>query len=236
MNKKALWLKVKNYHFEHIVPPSLWEKITTTFSGDNPFTKAFADKIARKHHWNENFALQCVYEYKKFIYLGTVATFHVTPSKYIDIVWHEHILFTKAYQEFCETILEQDFHHFPELYPMEEQTGVFNAQYLETITLYETEFGVLPPLKIWELTKYDKEAIINGDYNAKEKKEKESISRMSLYNDETPLHFYFDQEEIITTDFPEFIESGGDFGGSGATGDFGDDSSGGCSGGCGGGD
>ena len=26
MNKKELWLRIKNYHFNHIVPANLWEK------------------------------------------------------------------------------------------------------------------------------------------------------------------------------------------------------------------
>jgi hypothetical protein len=48
MNKKDLWLRLKAYHFNHLVPPHLWIKVTAAFGGEGASTKAFADKIARK--------------------------------------------------------------------------------------------------------------------------------------------------------------------------------------------
>jgi hypothetical protein len=53
-------------------------------------------KIARKLEWKHRFALRGIREYKKFIYLGAVSDFVVTPSKIIDQVWYEHLLLTKA--------------------------------------------------------------------------------------------------------------------------------------------
>jgi hypothetical protein len=43
-------------------------------------TKAFADKT-RKFQWKHRFALRAIREYKKFIYLGAISDFVVTPSK-----------------------------------------------------------------------------------------------------------------------------------------------------------
>lgn len=97
---------------------------------------AFAHKIARKHGWKTSFALRALNEYKKFIFLGLVSDFHVTPSKIIDVVFSMNIFFfSKAYREFCEQVIQQPFDHFPELVPMEDQTGRFSAQYLDTIAL-----------------------------------------------------------------------------------------------------
>ena len=93
MNKNELRLKIKHCHFNHIVPANMWGKINETFGRTDASTKAFADKIARKHGWKESFALKAVAEYKKFVYLGVIGKFHVTPSKFIDVVWHERILF-----------------------------------------------------------------------------------------------------------------------------------------------
>ena len=107
-------------------------------------TKAFADKIAHKPEWKHRFALRAIREYKKFIYLGAVSDFVVTPSKIIDQVWHEHLLFTKAYREFCTDVLGFSFDHNPELIPMTDQTGTFNAQYLDTLELYKKEFFIHP--------------------------------------------------------------------------------------------
>ena len=89
MDKKDLWLRLKAYYFNHLVPPHLWVKITAAFGGEDASTKAFADKIARKLQWKHRFALRAIREYKKFIYLGAVSDFVVTPSKIIDQVWHE---------------------------------------------------------------------------------------------------------------------------------------------------
>ena len=79
MNKKDLWLRLKAYHFNHLVPPHLWIKVTAAFGGEDASTKAFADKIARKLQWKHRFALRAIREYKKFIYLGAVSDFVPTP-------------------------------------------------------------------------------------------------------------------------------------------------------------
>ena len=50
MNKKELWLRIKNYHFNHIVPANLWEKVYESFGGTDSFTKALADKISKKNN------------------------------------------------------------------------------------------------------------------------------------------------------------------------------------------
>src|SRR6476661_5465639 len=99
--KKDLWLRLKHYHFEHLVPPHLSDHVMACFGGHDAATHAFASKLSRKLGWTSRFARRAIEEYRKFLYLGSVAEFGVTPSKVIDQVWHEHLLFTKAYHEFC---------------------------------------------------------------------------------------------------------------------------------------
>ena len=130
MNKNELRLKIKHYHFNHIVPANMWRKINETFGRTDASTKAFADKIARNHGWKESFALKAVAEYKKFVYLGVIGKFHVTPSKFIDVVWHERILFKNAYNDFCTEIIEYKFEHYPELMNIATETEIYNAQYI----------------------------------------------------------------------------------------------------------
>jgi hypothetical protein len=243
MTKKDLWLRLKNYHFDHIVPPNFLENITALFGGADASTKAFADKITRKHNWKSGFALRAINEYKKFVYLGIVSEFYVTPSKVIDVVWHEHLLFSKAYREFCTTVIEYEFDHYPELIPYAEQTGTFQAQYEETMELYFVEFGVVAPIDIWEESKFNKYEFIED--TSSKKKSSTSLNKHTTYHDSSTLHSYFDVTSIQfdASEFPEF--NGGDIGGAGATGEWGADSDsgdggsdggGGCSGGCGGGD
>src|SRR5687767_6168279 len=123
--KSTLWLRLRGYRFEHIVPPHLSDHVMASFGGPDAATRAFANKLGR----TPRFARRAIEEYRKFLYLGVVADFRVTPSKIIDQVWHEHLLFTKAYGEFCQEVLGQKFEHFPELVATEEQTSVFQEQY-----------------------------------------------------------------------------------------------------------
>jgi hypothetical protein len=242
MNKKELWLRLKNYHFDHIVPANLWDNILEAFGGADASTKAFAAKIAKKHNWSNLFALRAVTEYKKFVYLGVISNFYVTPSKEIDIVWHEHLLFSKAYREFCNTVIEYTFDHHPELMPMADETGRFSAQYVDTLDLYKTEFGVDPPVAIWGVTKFDKEKVAAAGYESKEKKKWDDSYSGDYYSNDTCLYMYFGGEEVNHESYPEFNEHGGnEFEGAGAGSDWNDSDSsdsggdgGGCSGGCGG--
>ncbi len=237
MNKKDLWLHLKAYQFDHIVPPGLWEHVTARFGKTDPSVKAFARKIAKKHDWKNNFAARALSEYKKFVYLGLISDFQVTPSKVIDVVWHEHLLFSKAYRDFCNEVIHQPFDHHPELLPMEDQTGRFSAQYLDTIELYKKEFDIEPPADIWGDTKFDKEQQKKGSYRSNKKQQNSNNNNSSLYDGEAPLYACFASEPA--TAYPEFTGFGdGDAGGGGAGGEWGDSSGadgGGCSGGCGGG-
>jgi hypothetical protein len=250
MNKKELWLKLRAYHFEHLVPTHLWDHIAARFGGSNAFTKAFASKIAKKHDWETDYTIRVIVEYKKFIYLGIVSDFQVTPSKYIDVVWHEHILFSKGYREFCSDIINYTFDHSPELMPIQDQTGEFSAQYADTIKLYIIEFGEDPPADIWDITKYDKNKIANSLYTSRKKRfdSSSSSSDSNTYYSDTPLCTNFDGSAGDT------IDGGGDFSGGGAGSDWSDGDSGtgdgssdsgsdggsgcssSCGGGCGGGD
>jgi hypothetical protein len=255
MTKQELWLRIKGYHFEHIVPTNMWDKIIEMFGGTDASTKAFADKISRKHKCSIAYAIKAVNEYKKFLYLAVISDFHVTPSQAIDKVWHEHILFTQAYGIFCKEIIEYELNHHPELIPVEEQTERYHAQYLSTIELYIKEFGKLPPANVWDVTKYDKEKVIEDFQKAREKKASENLYYSNnSYSSDFALYTSFDNTDANYSDtYPEFSGFGdGDTGGGGASGGW-DDSSddsdggsdggsesggdgGGCGGGCGGGD
>lgn len=209
MHKKELWLNIANYHFDHLAPVHLWDIIVSKFGGQNPFTKAFADKLTRKMNWNRDFALKAIWEYKKFVYLGVISDFSITPSKVIDQVWHEHILFSAGYRKFCEDIIQFDFSHNPELIPVIKQTDIFQIQYFNTIELYEKEFGAKPPADIWDTTKFA------------EVKKKHSTSDTVFVvgeNDGSLISLF------PSADSSAFEFGGGEFGGGGADGGWDDGS------------
>ncbi len=217
MNKKQLWLNIKAYHFDNLVSTNLWNQIKEQFGGADASTRAFANKVARKTGWTNQFSLKAISEYKKFVYLGVISDFNATPSKVIDKVWHEHLLFSKAYREFCTDIIHYDFDHNPELVPMADQTGTFNAQYLDTIQLYKTEFSVDPPSAIWSVPKFDKATAPALGYESQKKR-----SNDTLIN-ESPLYSYFvsSGSSNHSNGFPEFEAfGGGSFEGAGASGSW----------------
>lgn len=219
--KKDLWLRIKHYHFDDLVPAHLMDHVSAMFSATDASTKAFANKLSRKLHWSPRFAQRAIDEYKKFVYLGNVGTTSVTPSKFIDQVWHEHLLFTKAYRTFCREVLGQDFDHNPELVPQAKQTDVFEAQYVATLEAYHAEFGVEPPADIWDVAKFRRPV-------KKPSADRRSAKRSApdRWSDDTPLYMYFhgdsgsDSESSEAT--PEF-GGGGGFSGAGAGRDVGGD-------------
>jgi len=50
---------------------------------------------------------------KKFLKLSAQTAKPCFPSKDIDEIWHNFILFTKDYQFFCDNYLQQFIHHIP---------------------------------------------------------------------------------------------------------------------------
>ena len=157
-DKKQLWLRLKAYQFEHLVPPHLTDHLFAAFDGRDASTRAFATKLARKLGWTNRFALRATEEYRKFLFLGITGPSAVTPSRVIDQVWHEHLLFTRAYREFCRDVLGRDFDHHPELVPDADQTDTFRSQYEMTLARYQWEFGVVPPADIWARPKFPRPA------------------------------------------------------------------------------
>lgn len=240
--KKELWLRLRGYRFEHLVPAHLADRLAAAFGGSDVSTRAFASKVARKHDWTTTYALRVIAEYKKFVYLGVVSDFPVTPPKAIDAVWHEHILFSAAYRDFCHEVLGRPFDHNPELVPDPEQSAAFHEQYAATLALYRTEFRASPPHDVWGTPKFDLRAV--GALPDTPRRADAGTHALAGSGD-GPLHTYF---EGSSGD-----DAGGDFGGGGgfsgggggeswgsdAPADTGSDGAssdgGGCSSGCGGG-
>jgi hypothetical protein len=215
--KKELWLRLKGYHFDNLVPPHLSDRVSSMFGGVDASTHAFATKLARKLGWRNRFALHAIDEYKKFVFLGVTSDTGVTPPKIIDQVWHEHLLFSRAYREFCRDVLQRDFDHSPELVPLDEQTDVFKAQFEATLSRYEREFGVKPPAAIWGTPKF-------RDENAPKRLLVDSYTSDSFvwFSDDSPaLCSMFDATECST--MAEF-GGGGGFSGGGGDSSWGSDS------------
>ena len=90
----------------------LWNKILE-FDLDQPAGEyGFSIRLANENYWTKNFTAQAIIEYKKFMYLAAVSEFMVAPSGVVDTVWHQHLIFTQSYQDFCN-ILGKQIQHVP---------------------------------------------------------------------------------------------------------------------------
>lgn len=82
-------------------------------------------------------------EYKRFLQLNKkFPELPIVPHRAMDLMWHQHILDTRAYHKDCETIFGTYFHHFPYfgIRSEEDKKDLVDA-FEETQLLYEKEFG-----------------------------------------------------------------------------------------------
>ena len=70
-------------------------------------------QYASKNGIDSNEAAKQFVELKKFLYHCATSDLACAPSKAIDNIWHEFILHTRDYQEFCLRFLGTFIHHQP---------------------------------------------------------------------------------------------------------------------------
>ncbi len=90
-------------------------------------------------------------EFKRFMMLKAKFPGRSLPmlSKAVDAVWHQLILDTRAYAEFCQGAAGQFIHHKPAGKQPPDQPSM---SYVEFAQLYRDEFGQEPPEAIWRET------------------------------------------------------------------------------------
>jgi hypothetical protein len=70
-------------------------------------------QYASKNGIDPNEAAKHFVELKKFLYLCATSDLPCAPSKALDNIWHEFILHTRDYQDFCLWFLGTFIHHQP---------------------------------------------------------------------------------------------------------------------------
>ena len=132
----------------------LWQRIQgfdLDASGD---AYPFSARLARENHWSPEETLGAIEEYRKFLYLICVSPSPLTPSEVVDQVWHLQLLYTRSYwADLCEGVLGRPIHHEPTK-GGREQLRHFEGQYAQTLSLYEDEFGAVPPVEFWPLVPF----------------------------------------------------------------------------------
>jgi hypothetical protein len=128
---------------------ALWKKISD-FDFDNPMSEyGFSTRLATENFWTIDFTQKAIVEYKKFMYLAGTSDLMVSPSEIIDIVWHQHLIFTQSYSDFC-TIIGKNIQHIPSTHNKEDFEK-FKLAKQRTKKLYNDPFGEQPQ-EVWEYT------------------------------------------------------------------------------------
>jgi hypothetical protein len=93
--------------------------------------------------WSRTECEEAELEYKRYLTLNIrYEERAIVPTKQIDDFWHYHILDTRAYHRDCQEVFGEYFHHFP-YFGMrgEEDADNLERSFMETVELYEREFG-----------------------------------------------------------------------------------------------
>lgn len=96
---------------------------------------AVVARFQRQLGLNEEDAENLFEDVKGFLYLSSLAKGPISPTKKLDAGWHEFILFTRDYREFCVECVGGFVHHVP--------TDIsISSQYLDhTIALAREHLG-----------------------------------------------------------------------------------------------
>lgn len=125
----------------------LWEKIQE-YDLDKPYSQyGFSTRLEKDNYWTKDFTQKAILEYKKFMYLAGTSELMVSPSEIIDIVWHQHLTFTKSYEDFCR-VIGKKIHHIPSTHNRDEADRFKQAKE-HTNNLYKETFGRQPE-EIWK--------------------------------------------------------------------------------------
>jgi hypothetical protein len=127
----------------------LWCALQALTIGPGEAALPFAARLARDNGWTAAFADRTIEEYRRFLYLCSVAGRPVTPSDQVDQAWHLHLTYTRSYwDDLCGRVLGRPLHHGPTCGGPDERRK-YDTQYRQTLELYESEFGEPPPADIW---------------------------------------------------------------------------------------
>ena len=128
---------------------TLWNNILD-FDLDHPVSEyGFSTRLEYENGWTINFAKGAIIEYKKFMYLAATSEFMVSPSEIVDVVWHQHLIFSRSYETFC-TLLGKKVSHIPSTHNKNESARFKQAKD-RTKKLYAENFGP-QPAEFWEFS------------------------------------------------------------------------------------
>ena len=102
-----------------------------------------SSKIEKALSCSQEEVHEALLEVFRFLELVALSGEKLTPSSRVDLVWHEWILFTKSYAQFCQEHFGRFIHHTPGGDEKENREN-----FRKTLHLYIRYYGP-PPSKYW---------------------------------------------------------------------------------------
>jgi uncharacterized membrane protein YgcG len=124
----------------------LWQKISSFNMDEMEGDYNFSVRLASENGWTKYMTEKAILEYKKFMYLAAISENKVSPSEIVDIVWHQHLIFTQSYELFC-ALLGRKIEHIPSTHNPAKESQ-FKQAMRNTQQLYRENFGNQPE-EIW---------------------------------------------------------------------------------------
>ena len=108
-----------------------------------PVPAMLVPRIAKEQDYSTAYATGALREAKRMLYLNIVSGEPVSPSNLVDMAWHEMMLFTPFYQEFC-AFIGKFIHHDPTVGPPDG-----GQMYNRTKANYAKYFGQVADDQYW---------------------------------------------------------------------------------------
>ncbi len=125
----------------------IWQR-AQAFAMEEEGQQGFSLRLASRNVWTHSFTAAAIEEYRRFMYLAAISERMVSPSHIVDLIWHEHLTFSRSYAAFCEQ-LGKKIHHEPSTHKRGDREKFAEAS-AYTFSLYEREFETAPPAAFWE--------------------------------------------------------------------------------------
>ena len=102
-------------------------------------------RIVAKHGLTDEEAEKWLDEYRKWVALRRCFEgAYMVPTAVVDEVWHEHIVDTRRYTDFCERVFGRYLHHEPIIDPSENQSKSAKQAFTFTKQMWAKCFGSDP--------------------------------------------------------------------------------------------
>jgi hypothetical protein len=177
----------------------LWDKIVQYDFDAPPSEYDFSTRLANENFWTKDFTELAILEYKKFMYLAATSTAMVSPSEIVDAVWHQHLIFTQSYQDFC-TLIGKQVQHVPSTHSRNEFERFKQAKETTKQT-YASTFGAQPK-SIWEHSSmYDSLNLEKAKYKLRSFLVAGIIALIAL----TPLFYFLLRPIYVNIGSPNFM-------------------------------